>query len=166
MLRILPIRRHHMYWFWTSLENRNVCWPYESYRFWTSLDMFENHTGCLLGFNIRKYVTCAIFGSLLHMKKMHKESNFYWYHPQPFLKISFKLTKCGLSYSLKCNPRPFSECTRVCTIFYHWQPPKWGLKATIDRLEIQCWLKGEIVPNWISSLPMAAFKIQFGGCQW
>ena len=29
---------------------------------------------------------------------------------------------------------------------------KWILEAAIDRLEIQSWLKGEIVPNWISIL--------------
>ena len=33
-----------------------------------------------------------------------------------FLKISFKLIKCGLSYSLKRDPRPFSEFTQVWTI--------------------------------------------------
>ena len=37
----------------------------------------------------------------------------------------------------------------------------WILEAAFDRLEIQSWLKGEIVPNWISSLSMAAFKIHF-----
>ena len=36
-----------------------------------------------------------------------------WPH---FLKISFKLINCGLSYSLKRDPRPFSECTKVGTI--------------------------------------------------
>ena len=41
---------------------------------------------------------------------------------------------------------------------YHWQPPKWILEAAIDRLEIQCWLKGEIVHKWMSSLSMAASK--------
>ena len=29
---------------------------------------------------------------------------------------------------------------------------KWILEAAIDRLEIQSWLKADIVPNWISIL--------------
>ena len=33
-----------------------------------------------------------------------------------FLKVSFKLIKCSLSYSLQCDPRPFSEFTQVWTI--------------------------------------------------
>ena len=33
-----------------------------------------------------------------------------------FLKISFNLTKCGLSYGFKRDPRPFSEFTQVWTI--------------------------------------------------
>ena len=35
------------------------------------------------------------------------------------------------------------------------------LEATIDCQEIQCWLKGEIVPKWMSSLSMAASKMHF-----
>ena len=35
------------------------------------------------------------------------------------------------------------------------------LEAVIDCLEIQSWLKGEIVPNWMSSLSMAASKMHF-----
>ena len=48
-----------------------------------------------------------------------------------FLKISFKLTKCGLSYSLKCDLRPVSEFTQVWTIL------SWNLEAANDRLKIQ-----------------------------
>ena len=33
-----------------------------------------------------------------------------------FLKISFKINKCGLSYSLKRDSRPFSKFTKVRTI--------------------------------------------------
>ena len=41
----------------------------------------------------------------------------FWLVSYPhFLKISFKLTKCGLGYSLKRDQRPFSECTQVWTI--------------------------------------------------
>ena len=36
---------------------------------------------------------------------------------------------------------------------------KWILEAAIDRLEIQSWLRVEIVPNGISSLSMTASKI-------
>ena len=35
------------------------------------------------------------------------------------------------------------------------------LEAAIDCQEIQCWLKGEIVPKWMSSLSIAASKIHF-----
>ena len=35
------------------------------------------------------------------------------------------------------------------------------LEAFIDCLEIQSWLKGEIVPNWMSSLSKAASKMHF-----
>ena len=35
------------------------------------------------------------------------------------------------------------------------------LEAVIDCLEIQSWLKGEIVPNWMSSLSMTASKMHF-----
>ena len=42
---------------------------------------------------------------------------------------------------------------------------KWILEAAINRLEIQSWVKGEIVPNLIYFL-IAASKIHFGSCQW
>ena len=35
------------------------------------------------------------------------------------------------------------------------------LEAVIDCLEIQSWLKGENVPNWMSSLSMVASKMHF-----
>ena len=45
-------------------------------------------------------------------------NNKFWLVSYPhFIKISFKLIKCGLSNSLKRDLRPFSEFTRVWTIF-------------------------------------------------
>ena len=49
--------------------------------------------------------------------KIALKSKFWLVSYPHFLKISFKLILCGLSYSLKRDPRPFSEITRVWTIF-------------------------------------------------
>ena len=75
-----------------------------------------------------------------------------------FLKSSFKLFKYGLSYSLKLDPRPFLEFTRVWTI----------LSLIASKMDFWgChWLtRNSIGDNspfnqlWISSLSMAASKI-------
>ena len=41
----------------------------------------------------------------------------------PTFSENFIQIKCGLSYTLKCNPRLFSECTNFAS-FYYWQSPK------------------------------------------
>ena len=57
------------------------------------------------------------------------KSNYYWYH------------------------------THINQVWTLLKPLTWSeviLRIYIDRLEIQSWLKGEIVPNLISSISMAA----------
>ena len=67
---------------------------------------------------------------------------------------TFKLIKCGLSYSLKRDPRPFSECTKVCTSL--------SLTASkIDRLDIQLGTISPFNQDWISRQSMTASKMHF-----
>ena len=58
----------------------------------------------------------AFVANWLMWIKIALNSKFWLVSYPHFLKISLKLIKCGLSYSLKCDPRPFSEFTKVCTI--------------------------------------------------
>ena len=63
------------------------------------------------------------------------------------------------------QPKTWSEAIfRMYTSLHHFiidSLQKCILEAVIDCLEIQSWLKGEIVPNWMSSLSMAASKMHF-----
>ena len=63
------------------------------------------------------------------------------------------------------QPKTWSEAIlkkyKSCTILSIDSLQKCILEAVIDCLEIQSWLKGEIVPNWMSSLSMAASKMHF-----
>ena len=63
------------------------------------------------------------------------------------------------------QPKTWSEAIlkkyKSCTILSIDSLQKLILEAVIDCLEIQSWLKGEIVPNWMSSLSMAASKMHF-----
>ena len=92
-----------------------------------------------------------------------KFSLISWPH---FLKISFKLIKCGLSYSLKRDPRPFSEFTQVWTIF--------SLTASINAFWRLPWIDWRFNVDWkVKSSPIEYPVYQwqppkciFGGCQW
>ena len=82
-----------------------------------------------------------------------------------FLKNSFKLIKCGLSYSLKRDPRPFSEFTQVWTIFSltasinaFWSLPLIALRFNVD------W-KVELSPMECPIYQWQSPKYIFGGCQ-
>ena len=63
------------------------------------------------------------------------------------------------------QPKTWSEAIlkkyKSCTILSIDSLQKCILEAVIDCLEIQSWLKGEIVPNWMSSLSMTASKMHF-----
>ena len=63
------------------------------------------------------------------------------------------------------QPKTWSEAIlkkyKSCTILSINSLQKCILEAVIDCLEIQSWLKGEIVPNWMSSLSIAASKMHF-----
>ena len=63
------------------------------------------------------------------------------------------------------QPKTWSEAIlkkyKSCTILSIDSLQKYILEAVIDCLEIQSWLKGEIVPIWMSSLSMAASKMHF-----
>ena len=52
------------------------------------------------------------------------------------------------------QPQRWSQAIlKIYTSLDHFrQPPKMDFGGCHDRLEIQSWLKGEIVPNWISRL--------------
>ena len=61
------------------------------------------------------------------------------------------------------QPKTWSEAIlRIYKSVHHFiidSLQKCILEAVIDCLEIQSWLKGEIVPKWMSSLSKAAFKM-------
>ena len=87
-----------------------------------------------------------------------------------FLKISFKLIKWGLSYSLKRDPRPFSKSTKVAP-FYPLSMALTASKNAFWRLLLINWtfnwgqfhlsIKIEFPDNqWQPP------KLIFGGCQW
>ena len=57
-----------------------------------------------------------ICGSRVHKNKNCRKWQILIVLYKHFLKISFKLIKCGLSYSLKRDPRSLSKCTKVGTI--------------------------------------------------
>ena len=63
------------------------------------------------------------------------------------------------------QPETWSEAIlkkyKSCTILSIERLQKCILEAAIDCLEIQSWLKGEIVTNWMSSLSMTASKMHF-----
>ena len=63
------------------------------------------------------------------------------------------------------QPKTWSEAIlRIYKSAHHFiidSLQKCILEAVIDCLEIQSWLKGEIVPNGMSSLSMAASKMHF-----
>jgi len=63
------------------------------------------------------------------------------------------------------QPKTWSEAIlkkyKSCTILSIDSLQKCILEAVIDCLEIQSWLKGEIVPNWMSSLSITASKMHF-----
>ena len=87
-----------------------------------------------------------------------KFSLISWPH---FLKISFKLIKCGLSYSLKGDPRPFSKCIKVCTIL--------SLKASKNAFWRLPLIDGTF--NWEQfylsiNIETPVYQCIFGGCQW
>ena len=63
------------------------------------------------------------------------------------------------------QPKTWSEAIlRIYKSLHHFiidSLQKCILEAVINCLEIQSWLKGEIVPNWMSSLSKAASKMHF-----
>ena len=63
------------------------------------------------------------------------------------------------------QPKTWSEAIlkkyKSCTILSIDSLQKCILEAVIDCLEIQSWLKGEIVPNWMSCLSITASKMHF-----
>ena len=63
------------------------------------------------------------------------------------------------------QPKTWSEAIlRICKSLHHFiidSLQKCILEAVINCLEIQSWLKGEIVPNWMSSLSITASKMHF-----
>ena len=63
------------------------------------------------------------------------------------------------------QPKTWSEAIlRIYKSAHHFiidSLQKCILEAVIDCLEIQSWLKGEIVPNWMSSLSITASKMHF-----
>ena len=98
--------------------------------------------------------------------KIALKSKFWLVSYPHFLKISFKLILCGLSYSLKRDPRPFSEITWVWTFFSltasknaFWRLPLIDWRFNVDwkvkLSQIKC-----PVYQWQPS------KCIFGGCQW
>ena len=105
---------------------------------------------------------CAICGWLVYVKKKALYIKFLLVSYPHFLNISFNLTKCGLSYGFKHDPRPFSEFTQVWTILsLTASKMDFGGCHCIDRLEIQLGTISLFNQLWISSLSMAASKIHY-----
>ena len=98
--------------------------------------------------------------------KIALKSKFWLVSYPHFLKISFKLILCGLSYSLKRDPRPFSEFTQVWTILSltasknaFWRLPL--IDWTLNWGQFHFSIKIEFPDNqWQPP------KCIFGGCQW
>ena len=114
----------------------------------------------LQGYNkVFRHLKRAICGWLVYLKKNALNIKFLLASYPHLLTISFELTKS------KLKSQSWSKAILgIYTGLDHFiigNLQKWILEAAIDRLEIQSWLKGETVPNWISSLSMAAFKIHF-----
>ena len=82
---------------------------------------------------------CAICGWLVYLKKNVLNIKFLLVSYPHFLKISFNLTKCGLSYGFKRDLRPFSEFTQVWTILSltaskngYWRLPLIDWRSKVD----------------------------------
>ena len=94
--------------------------------------MFTKSTAAVQGYyKVFRHLKCAIWGWLVYVKKIaFIKSNYYWYH-----------THINQMWTL-LKPLTWSEII---------------LRIYIDKVEIQSWLKVEIVPNLISSISVAAY---------
>ena len=77
-----------------------------------------------------------------------------------FLKISFRLIKVGLSYSLKRDPRPFSEFTQFWTILSLTASKNAFLRLLLIVLKFNLDWKVKLSPIECC-LSMAASKMHF-----
>ena len=86
------------------------------------LELFARETNLMkkrsvrVGTKFSYTLKCEFVADWFMWIKIALSSKFWLVSYTHFLKISFKLINWGLSYSLKRDPRPFSECTQVCTI--------------------------------------------------
>ena len=78
-----------------------------------ALKEYFTYTGLLQSFHTPKM--CHLWLINLYEKNALHIKFLLVLYPH-FLKISFNLTKCGLSYRFKRDPRPFSEFTQVWII--------------------------------------------------
>ena len=118
-------------------------------------------------YKVFRHLKCAICGWLVYVKKIYiLHIKFLLVSYPYFLKISFNLTKCGLSYGFKRDSRPFSEFTLVWTISWlivskneFWRLPLIDWKSKVD------W-KVKLFPIECPVYQWQPPRCIFGGCQW
>ena len=85
----------------------------------------------------------------------------------PTFSENFIQIKCGLSYTLKCNPRPFSECTKVCIILLLTVSENafWRLSLIVRKFNLDWKVKLSTIecPVYQWQPPKCIFRLQ-GPC--
>ena len=113
-----------------------------------------------------RHLKCDICGWLVHLKKKWRKLQILIGIIPTFSEDFIQIDKVWP----QLQPKTWSEAIlRIYTSLDHFiidSLQECILEATIDCQEIQCWLKGDIVPKWMSSVSMAASRMHFWNCWW
>ena len=128
------------------------------------LQFFSLTSDSLQGYyKVFRHLNCAICGWLVYVKKNCIIYQIFIGIIPTFSEKSIQFTEVWPELRLQTWSKAIFK---IYTSLDHfiidiWQPPKWVLEAAIDRLKIQLGIISLFNQIWISSLSMAASKINF-----